>query len=188
MGAAIRSGDAGNGGMRERIAAPLEAAGRALAWLAIALLAILPFPVAYDAVARYFGYPTIWVFETSLYAFIAAGFLANAMALGSGSHFRITFLSHLRPAAKPWLDRFALLVTLVFALVLIYASARFVHYSWSFDIRSNSLLSVPQYLPQLAMPIGGVALALQTVAQLLRDELPEQELDTDADPGPPGGI
>lgn len=165
----------GEADVRLRIAARLEAIGRGMAWIGIAIVAVLPFPIAYDAVARYLGHPTIWVFEVSLYALIVAGFLANAMALATGSHFRITLLGHLWPRARPWLDRFALLVTLIFAIVFIYASLRFVHYSWSFGIRSNSLLSTPQFLPQLALPIGGAALALQVLAQLLRDAMPSGE-------------
>lgn len=163
--------------MRERLASGLESVGRVLGWIGIAILGILPFPVAYDAVARAFGSPTIWVFETSLYGLVVAGFLANALALSSGSHFRIAFLGFAFPGARKWLDRFALVVTLIFSVVFTAASVRFVLYSWDFDIRSNSLLSVPQYLPQLALPIGGMALALQAVVHLLRDEMPGHESD-----------
>lgn len=56
--------------------------------------------------------------------------------------------------------------------MLIYATSRFVLYSYAFGIRSNSLLSVPLFVPQLAMPLGGLALALQTIAELLRDAMP----------------
>lgn len=163
---------AGEAILRETLARICEEAGRGFGWVGIAILGVLSFPVAYDAVARSFGAPTIWVFETSLYAFIAAGFLANALALRTGAHFRITFIGHAWPAARPWLDRFALLMTLVFAVVLIYATSRFVLYSYAFGIRSNSLLSVPLFVPQLAMPLGGLALALQTIAELLRDAMP----------------
>ena len=143
-----------------------------MAWIGVAFIGILPFPIAYDAIARFFGEPTLWVFETSLYVLVAAAFIANGMTLADGAHFRITMLGYLWPRAKKKLDIAALVVTLLFALTLIVASARFVQYSWDFHIRSNTLLSVPQYLPELALPIGGVALALQTLAQLLRGAMP----------------
>lgn len=171
--------------MKERIADRLQAIGRALAWIGVAIVGILAFPIAYDAIARSMGHPTIWVFEVSLYGLIAAGFLTNALALSTGSHFRITLLGHLWPRARPLLDFVSLLVTLIFALVLIYASGRFVQYNWEFGIRSNSLLSVPQFLPQLALPIGGLALAMQTVAQMLRGRMPEQELEEGVDVNAP---
>ena len=98
----------------------------------------------------------------------AAAFLANGIALSSGAHFRITFLAQIFPAWKTSLDRCALLITLLFAAVFTYSSAKFVLYSVQFDIRSNTLLSIPQFLPQLALPIGGLALGLQAFAQLLR--------------------
>jgi C4-dicarboxylate transporter DctQ subunit len=153
-----------------------------MAWVGIVIIGLLPFPIAYDAVARFFGEPTIWVFETSLYALIAAAFLANGMALADGAHFRITMLGHVWPGAKKGLDLAALIVTLAFALTLIFASARFVQYSWDVNIHSHSLLEVPQFLPELALPIGAVALALQTLAQLLRGAMPG-EPDETAEPG-----
>lgn len=162
---------------RLRLAAQLERIGRVMAWIGIAIVGLLPFPIAYDAIARWMGHPTIWVFEVSLYGFIAAGFLANALALSSGSHFRITLLGHLFPRARPWLDLFALLVTFAFALVLVYATLRFAHYSWSYGIRSNSLLSVPQFIPQLVLPLGALALALETVALLLRGRMPGHDAE-----------
>lgn len=173
--------------MRQLVAARLEQIGRAMAWIGICVVAILPFPIAYDAIARFMGRPTIWVFEVSLYGLIAAGFLTNALALASGSHFRITLFGHLFPRAKYWLDAIALIVSLIFALILIYASLRFVRYSWDFSIRSNTLLSTPQFLPQLALPIGGLALAIQTVAHMLRGRMPEHDAEEDADVGAPSG-
>jgi TRAP-type C4-dicarboxylate transport system permease small subunit len=168
--------------VKDRLAAQLEAIAHAMAWVGIATIGLLPFPIAYDAVARAFGRPTIWVFETSLYAFIVAAFFANGMALATGSHFRITLMGHFWPRAKKSLDIAALLVTLAFALTLIVATAQFVIYSWDNNIRSNSLLSVPEYLPELALPIGGLALAMQAIAQLLRGAMPGGPEETD-EPG-----
>jgi C4-dicarboxylate transporter DctQ subunit len=166
----------------QRLAIQLEAIARAMGWVGIAIVGLLPFPIAYDAVARSFGHPTLWVFETTLYGLVAAAFLSNGLALAGGAHFRITALEHLWPRAKKGLDVFALLVTLAFALTLIFASARFVAYSWDYNIRSNTLLSVPQYLPELALPIGGLALTIQALAQLLRGAMPG-EPDERAEPG-----
>ena len=151
-----------------------------MAWVGIAIVGLLPFPIAYDAFARFMGHPTLWVFEVSLYALVAAAFLTNGMTLADGAHFRITALGHLWPRARKGLDMAALLVTFAMALILIYASARFVQYSWNFNIRSNTLLSVPQYLPELALPIGGLALAIQTLAQLLRGAMPGEPDQTTA--------
>jgi C4-dicarboxylate transporter DctQ subunit len=158
--------------MRDAITAACGRFSRILGGVGIVLVGLLAFPVAYDAVARFLGHPTIWVFETTLYALIAAGFLTNGLALSTGSHFRITLLSQLFPGARRWLDRVAMFVTLVFAIAFTYASAQFVVYSFQFDIRSNTLLSIPQFLPQLALPVGGIALALQALGLLLTDQMP----------------
>ncbi len=153
-----------------------------MGWIGIALVGLLPFPIAYDAVARSFGHPTLWVFETTLYALVAAAFLANGITLAGGAHFRITALAHMWPRCRKVIDIVVLLVILAFALTLIFATAQFVAYSWANDIRSNTLLSVPQYLPELALPLGGLALTIQTLAQLLRGAMPG-EPDERAEPG-----
>jgi C4-dicarboxylate transporter, DctQ subunit len=166
--------------VKNRLADLLEAFARALAWIGIAIIGLLPFPIAYDAIARSFGRPTIWVFETSLYAFVIAAFFVNGLALATGAHFRIIMLGHLWPHAKKAIDFAVLAVTFAFALTLIVASARFVQYSWQFDIHSNTLLSVPEYLPELALPIGGLALAVQTLVQFLRGTMPGDPDETAA--------
>jgi C4-dicarboxylate transporter DctQ subunit len=153
-----------------------------MGWIGIALVGLLPFPIAYDAVARSFGHPTLWVFETTLYVLVAAAFLANGITLAGGAHFRITMLGHMWPRCRKVIDIVVLLVILAFALTLIFATAQFVAYSWANDIRSNTLLSVPQYLPELALPVGGLALTIQTLAQLLRGAMPG-EPDERAEPG-----
>jgi C4-dicarboxylate transporter DctQ subunit len=153
-----------------------------MGWIGIALVGLLPFPIAYDAVARSFGHPTLWVFETTLYVLVAAAFLANGITLAGGAHFRITMLGQMWPRCRKVIDIVVLLVILAFALTLIFATAQFVAYSWANDIRSNTLLSVPQYLPELALPVGGLALTIQTLAQLLRGAMPG-EPDERAEPG-----
>lgn len=60
-----------------------ELVGRAFTYISIALMLLLSIPIAYEAVVRSFGYPTIWVFETTLYSFIFLGFLGNVLAVKS---------------------------------------------------------------------------------------------------------
>lgn len=139
------------------------------------LIALLPVPIAYEVIMRAAGYPTIWVFQITLYAFLAAGFLANPAALLSGAHFRVTVLHTLFPRLRRPLNIFAMLVTLVFAMVLTGTGAYFVHYSWSQDIVSASLFEVPMWLPQLAVPLGGIGLFVSALITLIRGDLPEED-------------
>lgn len=138
--------------------------------IATAIVALLAFPICYDVIARSLGYPTIWVFETTLYALGASAFLANATTLKTGAHFRITLLGKVLPRFRPYLDGFALLVTLAFGLLLLVAGTGYAWESFSRGIESATLLSVPLYIPQSEIALGGFALTLQSVAILLSGE------------------
>lgn len=150
----------------------VRAVGRAMTAASIALMVLLCVPIAYEAVARAFGAPTIWVFETTLYAFVFLGFLGNALAVQTGTHFRVTLLIDVFPQSKRVLDAVSQIATLGFAVLIIAAGSYFVWYSWSNAILSATLLEVPLWLPQLAIPLGGLGLFLQTLVMMVSSEEP----------------
>lgn len=150
--------------------------GRAMTAISVAVVLLLALPIAYDVTARFFGRPTLWVFETSTYALITAGFLANAVALRSGAHFRVTVLMKLFPRWRRALNLFSLAMTLVFAIILTAAGCYYVWYSWSNEIVSATLLEVPLWIPELALPLGGFALFLETLVMLVTGAEPSDDV------------
>jgi TRAP-type C4-dicarboxylate transport system permease small subunit len=151
----------------------LNAIGEAMNRVAVGIVALLAFPICYDVVARALGHPTIWVFEVTLYALGASAFLANAAALRHAAHFRITVLLKLFPRWRGFFDRFALLVTLAFGLVLTVSGALFAWQSFVDGVRSATLLSIPLFIPQSEIALGGLALVTQSLAMLLANESPD---------------
>lgn len=145
----------------------LDCIGEAMNRVAIAIVALLAFPICYDVIARALGHPTIWVFEITLYALGAAAFLANAAALKHGAHFRITILVKLFPQWQRRFDQLALVVTLAFGLVLMVSGAIFAWQSFTDGVRSATLLSIPLFIPQSELALGGLALVVQSLAMLL---------------------
>ena len=145
---------------------------RAMTMVSMTVVVLLALPITYEATARAFGNPTIWVFEITMYALIVAGFLANPVAMRSGAHFRVTILFKLYPGLSPYLNVFSLLMTLLFSVMLIGAGSYFVWYSYTNDILSASLLEVPLWIPQLALPLGGLGLFVQTLALLITGKEP----------------
>ena len=137
----------------------MRALSRLLTIVSIGLISLLAFPIIYDVVLRSAGHPTIWAFETTTYALIAGTFLANAHALRDGSHFRVTFMIGTFPNLKPYLDRFALLGSLVFGAALAVSGFDFVREAFVKGLRSPTLLHIPLYLPRLAIPPGAAARA-----------------------------
>lgn len=148
---------------------------RAMTVVSVALVLLLAVPIAWDVVMRLFGRPTIWVFETTMYALIAAGFLANAAAMRTGAHFRVTVLMKAFPRYRRALNLFSLSMTLLFAVILTAAGCYFVWYCWANRIVSATLLEVPLWIPALALPLGGLALFLQTLVLLITGEEPSEE-------------
>lgn len=153
--------------MKERIARGLEKIGDLLGCVSAAIIMLLAIPVVYDAVARDVGHPTTWGFEVTLYALITGAFLANAQALKHGNHFRVRFLISLFPQAGKYLDTLAWVATLAFGAIVAVSGAMFAAYSYANDIHAPTLLATPLYIPQAMIPLGGLALTLQSAAHLL---------------------
>lgn len=144
--------------------------GLGMTYVSLALMILLSVPIAYEAIARAFGAPTIWVFETTLYAFIFLGFMGNALAVKSGAHFRVTLLKDAMPH-RAWLfNLIADLSTLAFALLIIAAGAYFVADLVKNEVVSASLLEVPLWIPALAIPLGGFGLFLQTLVKIMQGD------------------
>ena len=141
--------------------------GSAMTYVSLILMIFLCIPIAYEAIARSFGAPTIWVFETTLYAFIFLGFLGNALAVRSGAHFRVTLLSDAMPHRSRFFDRLSELSTMAFALLIIAAGLYFVGNMITNEVVSATLLEVPLWIPALAIPMGGLGLFLETLVRFL---------------------
>lgn len=146
-------------------------------WMCIAsavLAVLLPLPVAYEVVMDQLQMPPTWVFETSGYAIIMIAFSASGYGLNSGHHFRVSLLPDRFPALTRPLARFSGVLEMIFGLVLLGAGSHQVYIDYIQRLRSDTLLAVPQYLPQLAFPIGGLVIALQGFAQLLVPSVPRR--------------
>lgn len=157
-----------------------ELVGRVFTYISIALMLLLSLPIAYEAVMRSFGYPTIWVFETTLYSFIFLGFLGNVLAVKSGAHFRVTLLADLFPKSRRAFDLLAHFSVLLFSVLIISSGTYFAWYSWTHNTVSASLLEIPMWIPQIAIPLGGLGLFLQTLVAIShggREEIPHVEVD-----------
>lgn len=152
----------------------LDGATRVFTLASATIVAALAIPVAYDAISRSLRHPSIWVFDVSLYLMIAAAFLGNAYALRTGSHFRmLMFVDMAGPSVRRWADRISFAVTLAFGLAMTWLSASYVAENYEMGYTSGTLFDAPLWIPQLAMPLGGLSLALEALRCLLRDDYPD---------------
>ncbi|MCU7375380.1 TRAP transporter small permease [Paucibacter sp. O1-1] len=102
------------------------------------------------------------------YLMAACGFLALAHTLKRGEHIRVTLLINaLQGGPRRALERFALMVASLLALIAAFYSARLVWQSWSFQDISTLNDATPLWLPQLSMAIGNAVLAIALLDELL---------------------
>ena len=149
------------------IARGLSAIARALCIASAVLALLLPVPVIYEVIMDGLHSPPTWVFETTGYAIIMIAFAASGYGLSTGHHFRVSLLPERFPALAKPLARLSAVLQVAFGLVLLIAGAQQVWIDYAQGLQSDTLLAVPQYLPQLAFPIGGIVIALQGIAHIL---------------------
>jgi TRAP-type mannitol/chloroaromatic compound transport system permease small subunit len=142
--------------------------GRAAAWLLLAAV-LLQFVLV---LARYvFGFGSIWLTETVIYAHAAAFMLAAAWTLRAGGHVRVDiFYADASPRTQAIIDLAgALLLLLPFALVLTWLAVPYAARSWAIFERSQESSGLPLvFALKTIIPVFAVMMALQGVAQAIR--------------------
>ena len=152
---------------RGRVAAGLSGGARWICYFAIFLILLLPLPVIYEVIADQLGQPPIWVFEITGYVIIMIAFAASGYGLRTGHHFRVNLMSEHFPRLVKPLGLLSGLLETVFGAILLIAGSMQSYGAFAQDLRSDTLLQIPQGWPLLAFPIGGLAIALQGLAHLM---------------------
>jgi len=144
------------------------AIGRAAAWLALVIV-LLQFVLV---VARYiFGFGSIWLTETVIYAHAALFLLAAAWTLRTGGHVRVdVFYAEASMRVRAWVDLLgSVLLLLPFMQVLIFLSLPYAARSWAVLERSQESSGLPLvFVLKSLILLFAVLMALQGVAQAIR--------------------
>jgi len=121
-------------------------------------------------VARYlFQTPLVWSDELASILFLWLASLGSVIALQRGAHMRMTALVGLTtPRAREFFDVFASVATLIFVLAM-WSPA----FEYALDERqiTTPALEISNAWRAAALPIGGVLMAIATVARLARARL-----------------
>jgi TRAP-type C4-dicarboxylate transport system permease small subunit len=140
-------------------------AAAAHAALAMVLLLLL---VLLSIVSRQAGFNVPGIDAYAGYMMAAAGFLALAHTLKRGEHIRVTLLlGALRGNARRGLELWALLAATLLAILFAVYSCKLAWQSHAFHDISTSNDATPLWLPQLAMAVGAVVLAIAFVDELV---------------------
>lgn len=124
----------------------------------------------YEVVARYFfTAPTIWAEELSRLVFIYATLLAAPFLLHHNQHIRVTALvGLLGPGARRACRLIALAFVAAFAILLVWYGLDAPLNSFARGRTSGSMLDIPAWWPQAAVPFACALLALQSIVEFVR--------------------
>ncbi|MDJ0958017.1 MAG: TRAP transporter small permease subunit [Arenicellales bacterium] len=142
--------------------------GKAFAWCILALT----LGISYEVFVRYvLTAPTKWAFDFSYIMYGALFMMAGAYTLSRDGHVRGNFVYRM------WAPRVQASVDLTLHLLfffpgitaLIIAGTDFAAYSWRFlEVSSSSPADIPVFPLKTLIPIAGVILFLQGIAEVIR--------------------
>jgi TRAP-type C4-dicarboxylate transport system permease small subunit len=150
--------------MRKFLDRLYDAAGYLAAFFMVGILVMVLASVA----GRLLGFNLRGSDAYAGYAMAAASFLALAHTLKRGEHIRVTLLlGALRGNARRGLELWALLAATLLAILFAVYSCKLAWQSHAFHDISTSNDATPLWLPQLAMAVGAVVLAIAFVDELV---------------------
>ena len=150
----------------------LEGIYSGAAVLAALCMVLLLLAVLVSIVSRQLGFQAPGIDAYAGYLMAGAGFLALAHTLKRGEHIRVTLvLNLLRGRWKKGAELWALSAATLLALLFAFYSCKLAWQSHVFNDISTGNDATPLWLPQIAMALGTVVLAIAFVDELVLEVL-----------------
>ena len=126
--------------------------------------------LTYEVIARYFFIkPTIWAAELSQLCLIWGCLLAMAQVLTLRRHITVNAVTNLlTPRVQTICAALSLIFVIVFSGIVAFWGWDIFHDSFVRGRTTGSLLNMPIWITELAVPVGFALLALQSGVELLR--------------------
>ncbi len=148
----------------------IDRIGDALAALAAWMFFAVGAMILWEVIARYlFNAPTVWAEEMSRFFQIWAVYIAAASLLRDGGLIRIGLVvDRLGAAARRAAELFALACIALFCAVAVWYGAEIAWDSLVTGRMSGTMLNVPHWMTEIAVPLGFLILLLQALVQMIR--------------------
>ena len=139
-------------------------------YLASALFIAIGFIVSYEVIMRYlFNSPTIWVNEVSRFLQIWATYLALTYSFHKQDFIRITVIyDRLNEAGKKILDFINFIFIIIFSCFVVYYGWLIAYDSLKVGRTSSTILDVPSFLTELAIPLCFAFLVIRVILEAIR--------------------
>ena len=138
-------------------------------YLASALFIAIGFIISYEVIMRYlFNSPTIWVNEVSRFLQIWATYLALTYSFHKKDFIRITVIyDRLNENGKKILDFISFIFILIFSSFVVYYGWIIAYDSLKVGRTSSTILDVPSFLTELAIPLCFAFLVLRVILEII---------------------
>ena len=139
-------------------------------YLASALFIAIGFIVSYEVIMRYlFNSPTIWVNEVSRFLQIWATYLALTYSFHKQDFIRITVIyDRLNKTGKKILDFISFIFIIIFSCFVVYYGWLIAYDSLKVGRTSSTILDVPSFLTELAIPLCFAFLVIRVIFEAIR--------------------
>jgi len=129
--------------------------------------------MAYEVATRYFfNAPTIWAEELSRLVFVWASLIAAAGLLHRNQHITVTVVTdRLGPRGRRAARATALAFVLAFAVVVCWYGTPIAVNSLERGRTTGTMMDLPNWWAQAAVPVAFLLVALQAILELLRTVL-----------------
>ncbi len=152
---------------------------RLLAWISALLFLGAGGMLTYEVAARYlFVAPTIWAAELSQLCLIWGTMIAMPWLLKTGRHIAVDAVTErLGPAGKRLCYGLSMLVICVFSAIVAWQGVGIFYDSFVRSRTTGSMLDLPTWISELAIPVGFALLFLQSlieIANAIRGVVPDK--------------
>ena len=141
-----------------------------LAWLAAVLFTVVGIMLTYEVMARYFFIrPTVWAAELSQLCLIWGCLVAMAWLLSARRHIAVdAVIQLLPPSVQRWIEAAAMLVVAAFSAMVTWKGWSIFLDSFERGRTTGSLLDLPSWIVELAVPLGFALLFIQALIEAVR--------------------
>ena len=138
-----------------------------LAWIAAMLFVAAGAMLTYEVLARYyFIRPTIWAAELSQMCLIWGCLIAMPWLLSARRHIAVEAMVRLLPAgARRAVEAFAMIIVAAFSAVVTWKGWAIFLDSFERGRTTGSMLDLPSWAAELAVPVGFALLFVQALVE-----------------------
>jgi len=143
---------------------------KALAWTAALLFLAAGGMLTYEVTARYlFVAPTIWAAELSQLCLIWGSMIAMPWLLGANRHIAVDLVTdRLRPGGRRLCAVLSMAVVATFSAIVAWKGGGIFWDSFERGRTTGSMLDLPTWIAELAVPVGFGLLVVQALIGLTR--------------------